>query len=158
MLKTAIVVVASLSLLSAAIAGASPPPHDNFASSKTALRPGYSDSASNAGGTLELNEPSPSCTPVDSTVWYRLDNLTIVDPGSHVVLYVASASFRPVISLWSGDELNALSERACAQSGPAGSGGQSAVVVPLLAGAEHHIQVGSTGGSGLAGDFVLTVF
>jgi hypothetical protein len=75
------VVAAVLIVVGTAAAAAPPPPNDNRANASP-VKPPASVRGTTIGATDEANDPSPSCSRVHSTVWYRINDA----PGRRIVL------------------------------------------------------------------------
>jgi len=83
MLRSALIVATVVVLASptAAAAPLPPPPNDNRANAIPVHRPA-TVRGTTVGATNEINDPRPSCGPVESTVWYRIGDA----PSGRIVL------------------------------------------------------------------------
>ena len=93
------------------LAAGVPPPNDDFASAIDIGQLPFDGVVETIDATVEAGEPAPSCAPrgVVSSVWYRVasteEALILVDP--------TSSDYRPIIGVYQGDSLGALTQVLC---------------------------------------------
>lgn len=103
------------------------------------------------GATLQSGEPTPSCAAsFDRTIWFRYI------PGSdrHLTADTFESEFDTFIAVWKGTSIDSLTEKACNDDSPGGSG-ESQVDWTAKAGKTYYIQVGGAIGDGSDMDFAL---
>jgi hypothetical protein len=122
-----------------------PPANDNFAAAESITELPLFVSADITLATHEWwSEPIPSCSwyGIYQTVWYKL-----TAPASGLLqAYAMGMTFPAVVAIYSGDELENLTEKGC------GSG--NGVSLTIHSGEVYYIQVGSAY-SGVTGSFTL---
>lgn len=115
---------------------AASPANDSFSSAEAISRIAFNKSATTTGATLETGEPQ-LCADIDHTLWFRYT------PRSDINLKAtASAPFATALAVFSGTDLNALTEVGCAAAGT-----DTELQFGALAGETYNIQVGSADGN-----------
>ncbi len=150
----AIVVSAAVAALiggSPVAAAAAPPPNDKFSlATPIAYLPFEAAHVNNWAATLDKNEFDPSCSSVDSTIWYK------IVPSSDYTLRVRATpdtEIDVVIAVYNGTSYGSLAEQACADT--FGQSGEELVRVDLLGGNTYYIQVGGNYYGGATGEFTV---
>jgi hypothetical protein len=130
-----LVLILALALPAAALAA---PSNDNFADAVQITSIPYSINADTTGATFEAGEPTPTCSYGYSlkTAWFAFTasaNQTLVARTDYY-------NFPPVMAIYTGNDLNSLSQIACGNYG-------STAAFQAQAGVTYYIQV-----AGLYGD------
>ena len=107
------------------------PGNDNFANATSIASLPFTDSLSTQGATTEPGEPSPSCAPGGSTVWYSFTPAADMSIAADTV----GSNFSTVLSAFTGSDFATLQFVGCQAFG-------NRLVLDLRAGTTYHFQVG----------------
>lgn len=120
------------------------PSNDDFINRKTIL-PGKSDSVTNIHeATVEVNQPTPSCGAVYSSVWYTFTVAQATDihlsTGGSLLRSALEDSIDTVIAVYTGNDIFTLASFACNDT----SGSPYAeLTISAIAGTAYHVLVGA---------------
>ncbi len=125
-----------------------PPPNDNFVNAIVISGTPFSNSQDTSAASQEMGEPNAPCTDPAfggtgnfHSIWYQFT------PASNMIVAAGTTSaFDTVLSVWTGNAVNALTNVACDDdSGPpagSGFGFASQLTVSLTAGTTYYFMVG----------------
>jgi len=150
------IVVISLMLAVATPSGLSSAGQDDRSSAASIARLPYTDAGVDiAAATVEADEPTSSCGPLEHTVWYALDLEGDVPLSMRIApLLDNGASTDVAFAAWEVRSDGTLGEIGCADERSVG--GPEQLVFPVSEAKTHLVQVGSVPGSGdLEGSFTL---
>jgi hypothetical protein len=119
------------------------PENDNFANATSIGSLPFTGSLSTDGATTEPGEPSPSCAPGGSTVWYSFTPAADMSIAADTL----GSNFNTVLSVFTGSDFATLQPVGC-QVG-------NRLFLNLTAGTTYYFQVG--GFSGETGNLVFNV-
>lgn len=129
----------------AEVLGTSPtaPVNDDFATPTAVGALPFALTQQSVGATSQPGEPTPTCGPVDNTVWFSFS------PSQAVVVdaAVTGAAVRPAVAIWESRDGNDLEQLTCAP-GESG-GGTTRLTVELAPGRSYRVQVGDAGGGSI---------
>lgn len=126
-----------------------PPPNDAFASAQEIGGTAAVAVGNNAGATMQVQEPLPSCAPRSgATIWYRWTPVA----GRPYVIDTVGSAIDTTLAVYTGDSLASLSEVACNDDHNAR---QSRVVLGAEQGTTYYLQVGGFASS--RGDISLNI-
>jgi hypothetical protein len=149
-LSTAVILLITVS---PALAAATPPANDTFASAtQIAYLPFEDGYVDNSAATVDVGEFDPSCTSVDSTVWYK------IVPSSDYTIRVRAIPVTSVdvgFAVYEGTSYGSLTELACADM--SGIAGEEIARVALQSGHTYVIQVGGYRYDATTGQFTVKV-
>ncbi len=145
--------IAAVLLLGASpvAAGAAPPTNDSFSSATPIAHLPFEDAfASNASATMEASEPDPSCGPVGSSVWYK------IEPSSDYTLrvrVVSESQIDTIVTVYEGTSFDSLNERTCVNYG--GPLYDELVTLDVQPGQSLYIQVAGDHDAATTGEFTV---
>jgi PKD domain len=122
--------------LTFSVAGVNTATNDNFANAVAIPGLPFTQTADGTGVTLEPGEPTGSCGTIAGSLWY---SFTPAETGS--VTARATSSGIPVITVFTGNSLNALTEVGCSTFSP--------LTFRAVAGQTYHLQLGAIFDPGL---------
>lgn len=107
------------------------PANDSFAAGTQVTQTPFEATIDFTSSSLEANEPQPSCSAAEGTVWYSIASETEQELVAH-----AASRFPNAIAIYTGSDLTQLSEVTCVADGTANK-----VMFPAASGALYFVQV-----------------
>jgi hypothetical protein len=138
-------VVALTSVVFAAIASATAPSNDNFASAQTIPNTGGTIDGTNVDATAEPGEPTPSPYGANHTIWYRYT----APAAGPVAISTCDSAFNTIVAAYTGSSLASLTEVAhnddAGSAGPCPNTKFSYLTFDATAGTTYSIQIDTVG-------------